>query len=257
MKQYLAIIPARWGSSRLEGKPLMDINGEAMIQHVYTRVSAVLGRHNTVVATDNDRIAEAIHSIEGNFEMTSIVCQSGTDRVYEAYRKIKQKAGVDWDVIINVQGDLPLIQPTHIHRIMDLFEMEPTLGFGTIAYKVQEESELNYPNDAYVVMDRAGYALYFSRFPLPHGMFTPPERLWNGVHRLYKHIGVYGYAPDTLGRFVSLPPSSLEAAERLEQNRWLEAGRLMKVYVVDKDCPSVDTQEDLERVRKIMAFERI
>lgn len=254
MKQYIAIIPARYASRRLPGKPLVRIHDKPLIQHVYERVSAALSPEHVYVATDHDEIRQVIEAIGGRVIMTSSVLSSGTDRVAAAYNAIVKERG-PYDVILNIQGDMPLIATEYIYSLIHCFEGGAGVNFATLAHRVHNEEELNLPNDAFVVIDRMDMALYFSRRVIPFLFFS--GRDLNPNFPVYRHIGVYGYTPDALRDFTRLEPGVLELSERLEQNRWLEDGRLIHVKVVRDGCPAVDVPEDIIRVEKIMSKERI
>lgn len=234
----MGAIPARYGSTRLPGKPLLPIAGRPMIEHVYTRVARARGLDRVVVLTDDERIAEAVRSFGGEWEMTPGDCASGTDRIAWAARQ--------WDAsaVINVQGDEPLIDPEGISRIAGHLAANPADAVVTLATPA-EPGEMDNPNAVKVVLARDGSALYFSRSPIPY------PRQSGGAAPL-KHLGIYGYQRDALLRLAGLPPTPLERSESLEQLRALENGIPIRVLVVDRGSFGVDTAEDLERVETIL-----
>lgn len=238
----MGAIPARYGSTRLPGKPLLPIAGRPMIEHVYTRVARARGLDRVVVLTDDERIARAVESFGGEAEMTPADCASGTDRIAWAARR--------WDAsaVINIQGDEPLIDPEEISRIAEHLAAHRQDPVVTLATPAAPE-EMGNPNAVKVVLARDGAALYFSRAPIPYprneGGFAP-----------LKHLGIYGYQREALLRLAALPPSPLERSESLEQLRALENGMGIRVLIVDRASIGVDTAEDLERVERILT-ERI
>jgi 3-deoxy-manno-octulosonate cytidylyltransferase (CMP-KDO synthetase) len=234
-------IPARYGSTRLPGKPLLPIAGRPMIEHVYTQVARARGLDRVVVLTDDERIARAVEAFGGEWEMTPADCASGTDRIAWAARR--------WDAaatsaIINVQGDEPLIDPEEISRIAEHLAANPQDPVVTLATPAAPE-EMGNPNAVKVVLAKDGAALYFSRSPIPYprheGGFAP-----------LKHLGIYGYQREALLRLAALPPSPLERSESLEQLRALENGMGIRVLIVERASIGVDTAEDLERVEEIL-----
>ncbi|MCB1520387.1 MAG: 3-deoxy-manno-octulosonate cytidylyltransferase [Hyphomicrobiaceae bacterium] len=243
MPQALIVIPARMQATRLPGKPMIDICGEPMIVHVWRRaVAAELGR--VVVATDAPEIYDAIRKAGGEAVMTAASHSSGSDRVYEAVNKVDPE--IDAEFVVNVQGDLPTLEPRLIEACLKpLFEKGPHIA--TIATEIRDDEERTNPNVVKVVgtpLATAGHlrALYFTRATAPHG---------DGP--LYHHIGIYAYRRTALERFVTLRPSYLETRERLEQLRALEDGMRIDVSVVDTVPLGVDTPADLERARALLA----
>jgi 3-deoxy-manno-octulosonate cytidylyltransferase (CMP-KDO synthetase) len=238
-------IPARYGSTRLPGKPLLPIAGRPMIEHVYTRVARARGLARVVVLTDDERIARAVESFGGDCEMTPADCASGTDRIAWAARR--------WDfaAVINIQGDEPLIDPEEISRIAEHLAAHPEDPVVTLATPAAPE-EMGNPNAVKVVLARDGAALYFSRAPIPY--LRQPRQ--EGGFAPLKHLGIYGYQRDALLRLAALPPSPLERGESLEQLRALENGIGIRVLIVERASIGVDTAEDLERVERILT-ERI
>lgn len=235
----VAIIPARYQSTRLPGKALADIGGRTMIEHVYRRASAARSVGVVIVATDDRRICDAVEKFGGRAQMTSAAHRSGTDRLAEVAR------GMSADLIVNVQGDEPLIDPSMIDDAIAAFKSEPDLEMSTLRRRIDDPADLANPNVTKVVVDRNGYAMYFSRAPIP---FTrdgcPPAPAW-------RHIGLYVYKRACLLRLTSLPATAMEEAEALEQLRALEYGVRIKAVETAHDCVGVDTPEDLERVRRL------
>ena len=241
----MGAIPARYGSTRLPGKPLLPIAGRPMIEHVYSRVAQARGLERVVVLTDDERIARAVEAFGGEWEMTPADCASGTDRIAWAARHWGAAAAT---AIINIQGDEPLIDPEEISRIAEHLAANPGDPVVTLATPAAEEEMAN-PNAVKVVLARDGSALYFSRSPIPY------PRGEGGAAPL-KHLGIYGYQRDALLRLAGLAPTPLEQSESLEQLRALENGIPIRVLIVDRASIGVDTAEDLERVEKILT-ERI
>jgi 3-deoxy-manno-octulosonate cytidylyltransferase (CMP-KDO synthetase) len=238
------IIPARYGSSRLPGKILLEIAGKPMIQWVYERARRSLSLDRLVVATDDDRIFDCVNGFGGEALPTSPAHLSGTDRVAEAAQKLKVK---DEDLVVNIQGDQPLFEPAMIDEVVEPFRQDPTLLMGALVYPIRSAEELSNPSVVKVVMDKKGLALYFSRSPMPYVM-APNDR-----PRYYKHIGPYAYQKHFLIRFTQMERGELERAESLEQLRALENGYRIRVVETRYDSQEVDTPEDLEKVRRIMA----
>ena len=239
----VAVIPARYGSTRLPGKPLLDICGKPLIQRVWEVVARVHGLDEIIVATDDERIAQVVQDFGGRAMMTSTDCQSGSDRV----REVAQT--VDADVYVNVQGDEPLLEPSAIEKLLDVFAQDTSVQVATLCSRICRE-EAQSSNQVKVVRDHAGNALYFSRVPLPF------VRDANEKADYFGHVGIYAYRKETLCSFTSLPASSLEQAEKLEQLRFLQAGIPIRVIEVPRMGVGVDTLEDLERVRTIVREKR-
>lgn len=247
---FLAIIPARYASSRFPGKPLADIAGKPMIRHVYDRTSNVV---ETVVATDDTRIYKALHESGGNVVMTGTHHQSGTDRCAEALDLWEQETGKSFDTVLNIQGDEPLIREGQIRELIACFDNPETL-IATLASKITLFDDLINPNIPKVIPDAQQHALYFSRTPIPY-LRNFPRESWLEHHTYYKHVGLYGFKKEILKKITRLPASPLELAESLEQLRWLENGIPITVGISDYDNHMVDTPEDLEKIRKILAEE--
>lgn len=235
----VAVIPARYASTRLPGKPLLDICGKPLIQRVWEIVSRARGLDEVVVATDDERIADAVRAFGGKVRMTSPECRSGSDRVREVAESLAA------DVYVNVQGDEPLLEPAAIERLLDVFTEDAGVQVATLCSRISEEQARS-PHQVKVVRDHAGNALYFSRAPLP----LVRER--GETAEFLGHVGIYAYRADALRGFASLPFSPLEQAEKLEQLRFLQAGIAIHVPEVPSMGTGVDTPEDLERVRAII-----
>lgn len=235
-------IPARYASERLPGKPLCSIAGKPMIEHVYRRTEAAPGLDAVVVLTDDERIARAVEDFGGAVEMTPEHCASGTDRIAWAARKWQAQA------VVNVQGDEPLIDPEVVGHVARHLVDHPDDPMVTLATPASEEERAN-PHAVKVVVDRRGYALYFSRSEIPY------RRRAEGAGAL-KHLGLYGYRRETLLRLARLEPTPLETAEALEQLRALEHGIRIRVLVTDRTSPGVDTPEDLAHVERLMTRQR-
>ncbi len=240
-----AVIPARYGSTRLEAKPLKDILGRPMIQWVYEAARKASLVDMAVVATDDLRIFSAVEAFGGHAVMTSPHHKSGTDRVAEAAH------GIDADIIVNLQGDEPLMKPHMIDAAIRPMLDDPSMKICTIKTEMRDLKEYNDPNAVKVVTDRHGYALYFSRSPLPFARAAFEDA---GL-KPYKHIGLYVFRKDFLLSFTGLPQTPLEKAECLEQLRALENGFRIQVVEVDYNPVAVDTAEDLERVKGILKRE--
>jgi 3-deoxy-manno-octulosonate cytidylyltransferase (CMP-KDO synthetase) len=236
----LAVIPARYASTRLPGKALIDIGGKPMIEHVYRQAARAAFLAEVWVATDDERIAAAVRAFGGNVAMTRADHPSGTDRIAEA------AAGLNADVIVNVQGDEPMLDPGEIDAVVAPFSTDPELRMSTAAVLITRPEDISDPAAVKVVTDQHGFALYFSRLPIPLYRSDP-----DGPH--FKHLGLYAYRKDFLLHYATLPPTPLELAERLEQLRVLENGYRIKVVTVQHDAIGVDTPEDLERVRALLA----
>ena len=237
----VAIIPARYASTRLPGKALADLGGKPMIEHVYRRVSAARGLSAVIVATDDLRIATRVHDFGGKVRLTKATHVSGTDRLAEVV------ATMDCDIVVNVQGDEPLIDPRAIDELVAPFTTEPGVQMTTLFRRINDASELNNPNVTKVVVDRGGFAMYFSRAPIPYS--RDPRGGWPP---LYRHIGLYAYRRKTLLVLASLDPTPLEQAESLEQLRALEHGIRIRAVETQYESFGVDTPDDLEQVRRLL-----
>lgn len=237
------IIPARYASTRLPGKPIIErtreVTGKYIIQHVYERARRAPSVERVIVATDDERIARAVRSFGGEACMTSPDHQSGSDRIAEVARALDQP------VIVNVQGDEPDIHPEQIEQVIGLLNDDEDAAMGTLAHPIESEAEWRDPNVVKVVLDARGYALYFTRSPVP---FTRDAGGWSdaGPVNPLRHLGIYSFRREFLFRYTSLPPAPLELAERLEQLRALGAGYKIKVGITPFPCIGIDTPADLE-----------
>jgi 3-deoxy-manno-octulosonate cytidylyltransferase (CMP-KDO synthetase) len=246
--RFLGLIPARYASSRFPGKPLVDIGGKTMIRRVYEQVMPVLDE--VWVATDDERIQNEVLSFGGKVVMTSETHRSGTDRCLEAAQKI----GGDFDVIINIQGDEPFIQPSQIESLKACFLNYPEINLATLIKQFTEKDgieSLSNPNSPKVVVDSRGRALYFSRSVIPYIRSSEKEE-WLKQGLFYKHIGIYGYKKETLKEIASLPQSNLEKLESLEQLRWIENGYQIQTAITDIENIAIDTPEDLDKINEIL-----
>ena len=239
----VAIIPSRYGSTRFEGKPLAPIFGKPMIQWAYEQAGKASSVNDVVVATDDDRIFRAVKGFGGQAVMTSVENRSGTDRVAEAAEKIGL-AGED--IVINVQGDQPAFCPTSLNEVVSPFDNNPELEMSTLAYKIIDRKEITSKKDCKVTFDTEGYALYFSRSPIPCARDN------NTVFDTYKHLGIYAYTKRFLDIFKTLPTGTLEHIEKLEQLRALEYGYRIMVVVTRFDSPEVDLPQDIPIVEGYM-----
>ncbi len=242
----VGVIPARYASSRFPGKPLIDLAGKTMIQRVFERASRASRLGRVLVATDDRRIYDAVMGFCGEAVMTPADCPSGTDRMAFV------AASVEADLFVNIQGDEPLIEPDEIDRVVRLLEEDPDADVATLVKRISSASELTSPNTAKVVLDENGYALYFSRLPVPavRGESVPDRALRGHVY--WKHIGIYGYRKPFLMRFAGWRPTPLESAEQLEQLRVLEKGGRIRTAETRFEPVCVDTPEDADAVRALL-----
>ncbi len=249
--RVVAIIPARYASTRFEGKPLAQLGGIKVIERVYRRVSSVVD--NVVVATDDQRIMDAVEAFSGRVVMTSANHKSGTDRCWEAYEKI----GIEADIIINIQGDEPFIDPSQIEALIECFQSE-LVDIATLVkpFEATDSIEvLENPNSPKVVVDKAMRAIYFSRSVIPY-LRGVERKEWLRKHTFYKHIGMYAFRTSALSEVTKLPQSSLEIAESLEQLRWVENGYKIGVGVTNIETIGIDTPEDLARAEEFLARQK-
>ena len=239
----VCIIPSRYESSRFPGKPLADLCGKPMIQHVYERVLRSPLVTLAAVATDDERIFRAVVQFGGRAIMTASVHRSGTDRIAESVSSLG--LGND-DIVVNIQGDQPLFDPSQIDEVVNPLLEDPTIPMSTLIYKIILDEEITHPNAVKTVFDHKGFALYFSRSTIPYVRDRGKKADY------YKHHGIYAYRRHFLEAFTHLPEGTLERLESLEQMRALEYGYKIKVIVTDKDSVEVDTPQELEKVRKIL-----
>ena len=231
----LIVIPARMGSERLPGKPLLAETGKPLVVHTLESARRARCAKRVVVATDDERIAAAVRAAGGEAAMTSPACRTGTDRVAEAARAIPGE-----DLVLNCQGDEPEVDPAALDALADAMEKDRAIEMGTLAAPIADEAEAAAPQVVKVVADARGLALYFSRAPIPF------RRDAAGPARTMRHVGVYAFRRAFLDRFASLPATPLEKTEMLEQLRALENGARIRVVPVDRAPPGVDTREDYE-----------
>lgn len=248
MAKVAAIIPARYGSTRFPGKPLALIQGLPMIQHVYQRVSGATSLDQVIVATDDQRIFDAVESFSGEVRMTRDDHPTGTDRLAEVAEHL------DADLIVNVQGDEPLIDPRMIDQAVRPLLDDATIRMGTLASRIDRADDLHNPNVVKVVKDRRGMALYFSRAPIPWPRDLNRQQLAEVLpdDRFLRHIGLYVYQRELLLSYPKWPKTPLEQLENLEQLRALERGIQLHVAMTEFDCHGVDTPEDLERIEQAL-----
>jgi 3-deoxy-manno-octulosonate cytidylyltransferase (CMP-KDO synthetase) len=242
----VVVIPARFGSTRLPGKPLVSLAGQPMIQRVYERAKSAQRVHRVIVATDDDRIVKAVQAFGGEARMTRPDHRTGTERVAEV------AAHETGDVFVNVQGDEPLLDPTAVDTAVSALLDEPQTSIATVATPIKTPADIMDPNVCKVVLDFDENALYFSRAPVPWVRDT-------ATHvqvRHLKHLGLYVFRRDALLEYPTLPQGELERIEQLEQLRWLENGWKIRVAEVEHDAVSVDVPNDISRVEKLLAAEQ-
>ena len=243
--KYIAVIPARYASTRFPGKPLAMLGGKTVIQRVCEQVASILPE--VYVATDDERIFRAVEAFGGRAVMTRTDHKSGTDRIEEAVEKIGTLA----DVVINVQGDEPFIQPSQVETLMHLFD-NPETQIGTLGKPFETVEAVKNPNSPKIVVDNRGFALYFSRSVIPY-IRGVEESQWLGHYPFLKHLGVYAYRRKVLAEVTRLPQGWLEKAESLEQLRWLENGYRIRVGITTVETVGIDTPEDLARAEQFLA----
>ena len=242
--KFIAIIPARYASTRFPGKPLAMLGGKPVIQRVYEQATSVLGE--AYVATDDERIFQTVTDFGGKAVMTRTDHKSGTDRIEEAVEKL----ATDADVIINIQGDEPFVQASQLQTLMHLFD-DPETQIGTLGKPFENMEAVDNPNSPKIVCDRRGFALYFSRSVIPH--VRGKERAeWIEHFPYLKHLGLYAYRREVLREVTQLPQTPLELAESLEQLRWLENGYRIRVGLTDVETVGIDTPADLERAEEFL-----
>lgn len=244
--KILGVIPARYASTRFPGKPLLELKGKTMIQHVYEQSKKSTQLTRVIVATDDERIFNHVRSFDGEVVMTSSEHQSGTDRCVEVMNSLDET----YDAIINIQGDEPLIRPAQLDLLAFCFNDDDN-EIATLATKVRQMDLLFDPSKVKVILNTNGDAIYFSRYAIPYQ--PKPADQWLDSHEYLKHVGIYGYRADILKEIGKIPTSSLEKAESLEQLRWLENGYNIKVKITEFDSIAIDTPDDVERVLALMA----
>lgn len=238
--KVIIVVPARYGSTRLPGKPLADLLGKPMIQHVVERAREVRSAQQVIVATDDERVIQAVKNFGGEALMTDPHHPSGTDRLVEVMGK------VPGDLYVNLQGDEPLVRPGDIDTLIEGMRADPSVAVGTLCHPMSNEEARN-PNMVKVVLTEKGDALYFSRAPIPY------PRDGEGEAHYLKHVGVYAYRREVLEQYGKLPQPMLEKAEKLEQLRLLYTGFKIRAYTVAPTGPGVDTPEGLEEVRQLLS----
>jgi 3-deoxy-manno-octulosonate cytidylyltransferase (CMP-KDO synthetase) len=240
--KVVVVIPARYGSTRLPGKPLVSLNGQPMIQRVYTRAKSARRVDRVIVATDDERIVKAVTSFGGEARMTRADHRTGTERVAEV------AAHIEGDVFVNVQGDEPLLDPEAVDTAVAALLEDPEAAVATVATPIKIPADIMDPNVVKVVLDFDDNALYFSRAPIPWVRDTG-----NSIQvRHLKHLGLYVFQRDALLEYPTLPQGELERIEQLEQLRWMENGTKIRIAEVEHDAVSVDVPEDVARVEKLL-----
>ncbi|MGN0068193.1 MAG: 3-deoxy-manno-octulosonate cytidylyltransferase [Prevotella sp.] len=242
--KFIGIIPARYASTRFPGKPLAMLGGKPVIQHVYETVAHTL--EEAYVATDDERIMQTVNGFGGKAVMTDPNHKSGTDRINEAMQKI----GGDWDVVVNIQGDEPFIRSRQIETLCSCFD-NPETEIATLGKRFECMDGVENPNSPKIVTDVNGFALYFSRSPIPFIRGTERSE-WLNQFPFLKHLGIYAYRAATLAAITRLPQSPLEKAESLEQLRWLQNGYRIRVGITDFETIGIDTPEDLRRAEQFL-----
>lgn len=242
--KYVAIIPARYASTRFPGKPLALLGGKPVIQHVYEQVHKLI--EDVYVATDSERIYDMVISFGGQAIMTSPNHKCGTDRVHEAFTKVNNHH----DVVVNVQGDEPFIQENQLRELLECFNDDQT-QIATLGKPFETLEALENPNSPKIVLDNNSFAMYFSRSVIPFIRGKEKEE-WLGSYTFLKHIGVYAYRANVLDEIINLPQSSLEKAESLEQLRWLQNGYKIKVGLTNIETIGIDTPADLEKAEAFL-----
>lgn len=245
-KSTVAIIPARFYSQRFPGKPLIDICGKTMIQRVFEQVMKAKLVDRVIVATDHTKIADAVRAFGGEVIVTSKDIATGTDRVAIAAKLLKNT-----EIVVNVQGDEPLIPPEMVDEVIDLMKKNTNIMAGTLVYRIKSLEELNNPNTVKVVIDKNNYACYFSRAPIPY-MREYSKEAFRKSDIWYRHVGIYAFRKKFLNKFHSWGISNLEKIEKLEQLRIIEHGYKIKIAVTKMQSISVDTPDDAEKVRSLI-----
>ncbi|NLD81736.1 MAG: 3-deoxy-manno-octulosonate cytidylyltransferase [Deltaproteobacteria bacterium ADurb.Bin151] len=242
-REIVCIIPSRYESSRFPGKPLADLCGKPMIQHVYERVARAKAVPYVAVATDDERILNAVKNFGGNAVMTAKTHRSGTDRISEAVKTLHLSADA---IVVNIQGDQPIFEPVQVDEVIEPLLTDQSIQMSTLIYKIILDAEITHPHAVKVVLDHQNFALYFSRATIPY------VRDKNLKADYYKHHGIYAYRRDFLDTFTKLREGKLEKLEALEQLRALEYGYKIKCVITPHDSVEVDNEQELERVRRIL-----
>ena len=238
--KFIGIIPARFGSTRFPGKPLVEIQGKTMVHRVYEQAKKSKVLSEVIIATDDERIERHVKDFGGNVVMTSRNHNSGTDRCFEAVSKTR---GGNFDVVINIQGDEPFAHPEQIDTLCSCFQ-SANVHIATLVKQIKQKQELLNVNTPKVIFNKQMEAIYFSRTPIPFYRGREHEE-WLNDHRYYKHIGIYGYRTEVLAEIARLQPTSLEIAESLEQLRWLESGYKINIAITELESFAIDTPADL------------
>ena len=244
--RVVAIIPARWASTRFPGKPLAQIKNKPMIQWVVEQAQKASRISEVIVATDDSRIFDAVHGFGGKAVMTSQDHATGSDRIAEV------ASGLKCDIVVNIQGDEPLIPPENIDQVIDCLDKNPTLNVATLMMAVHESDEITDSNVVKVVADQKGRALYFSRSAIPFHRDEWKNGVPKEANRVFKHVGLYAYTRSFLLEFTRMSPTPIEQLEKLEQLRILEHGYPIQVEVTEKVSMGVDRIEDLEKVERLL-----
>ena len=242
--KIVGIIPSRYGSSRFPGKPLALIKGKSMIEHVFLRASECERLTDIWIATDDQRIKSRVEEFGGKVIITKREHPTGTDRVAEAARYLKLSSS---DIVVNIQGDQPLFKGNVLNLLIDSMLNDPSIQMSTLIYRIRDKREIDDRNCVKVVMDLNGFAIFFSRSPIPFYRDSEIERIY------YKHLGFYAYRMNFLQRYTTLPRGRLEIAESLEQLRAIENGIKIKVVESPFDSYEVDTPQDIEKIERLLS----
>lgn len=248
MMKAIGVIPARWGSTRFEGKVIANLLGKPVVQHVWENAKKAKTLDDLVIACDDERIMKVVKEFGGKAIFTSPNQPSGTDRLAEVVNPI------DVEIAVNIQGDEPLVKPIMIDNLVMALQDEKAAQMATVMKKIDDEEELTNSNVVKVIVDKNGYAIYFSRYAIPYNRTGEADEKKRPVY--YKHIGIYAFTKDFLFTFRNLPHSALENAEKLEQLRVIENGYKIKVVETKFDTVGVDTHEDLKRVEELLLREQ-
>lgn len=244
---FIAIIPARYGSTRFPGKPLININGRTMVHNVYSQAKKIF--ETVYVATDDKRIFEEVERFGGKAIMTKKKHKSGTDRCAEAIEKIEEIENEKFDIVVNIQGDEPFIKTEQLQEIKNCFKLKRT-QIATLVKPINNNDDIFNPNKPKVIINSNNEAIYFSRAAIPY-LRGVKNNKWVSKHLFYKHIGLYAYRKEILLEITNLKTSALEIAESLEQLRWIENGYKIKVAFTEHESISIDTPKDLEKIKQI------
>jgi len=246
--KIIGIIPARYGSTRFPGKPLALLGGKPVVQWVYEK--SAMAVETVYIATDDERIYNCAKDFGGRVVMTSGAHHSGTDRCAEALEIIEMQNKQQYDIVINIQGDEPFIDPSQIDQLIKLFAA-PVTQIATLAKEISDITDIFNPNKPKLVKDINSFALLFSRSPIPYIRGIKMDE-WPGDHKFFKHIGIYAYLTNVLCKLTLLTPSELEIAESLEQLRWLENGYRIKVGLTTFEGIGIDTPDDLDKAKALI-----